>query len=293
MKPDITNEIKLKIKKKIHKFDLISLLKLLFYYGYKQNEILFRSNMSTCSQPGIIYDIKFIESPDWSIEIAVNIGLLSAQSPLPSYFQKSLDEKGGNQQEFEDFIGYFDNFLIWNYVLNLYPELNKKYYKDWNKNIRTYLQLLDLKSTSTLFWLFQLVFPELKTQVKKITMQRGLIVAPIIMGKSVLGSDAVFGQKTGAPVYGLEVTLFSEDEIANAGVPWPKEIRNRLKDQVFPLLKPEDVNLEICLVIRSQKRWLQFSEESYLGYDRMKGGKDQLRKIRIFKGQTGAGSRNV
>jgi hypothetical protein len=274
-----------KISKKIHEFDLFSLLKLLMYHGYLLEEIHFRSHMSTCSQSGLIQGIEFLYQPERQVVITINMGLLSAQSALPSYFQKNVDTKDIDSISFGDFIGYFDHFLIRNYIFNIYPEKNIKYFSDWEITKRQYLQIMDLKSSSTLFWVFQLVFPELKIQVEKMVMERGLNTLALIMGKTILGSDAVFGKKTDATVYGMHITLISDEEFTNTGVPWPKEIKNRLDDQIFPILRSAEADVEILLVIRSQKRWMKLESESYLGYDKMKGGKAQARRIGIFRGQ--------
>lgn len=278
-------DLEAKISKKIHEFDLISLLKLLIYHGFLLEEIHFKSHMSTCSQSGLIQGIEFLYRPDRQVVITINMGLLSAQSPLPSYFQKNVDAKDIDSITFTDFIGYFDHFLIWNYIFNIYPEKNTKYFSDWEITKRQYLLMMDLKSCSTLFWIFQLVFPELKIQVKKMVMQRGLKASALIIGKTILGSDAVFGKKTEATVYGMHITLFSDEEFTDTETPWPKEIKSRLDDQVFPILRSAEVGVEIILVIQSQKRWMKLESESYLGYDKMKGGKAQARRIRIFRGQ--------
>jgi len=278
-------DLERKISKKIHEFDLISLLKLLIHHEYLLEEIHFRSHMSTCSQSGLIQGIEFLYQPDRQVVITINMGLLSAQSALPSYFQKNVDTKDIDRISFGDFIGYFDHFLIRNYIFNIYPEKNIKYFSDWEITKRQYLQIMDLKSSSTLFWIFQLVFPELKIQAKKMVMERGLKASALIMGKTILGSDAVFGKKTEATVYGMHITLFSDEEFTDNGIPWPKEINSRLDDQVFPILRSAEVDVEIILVIQSQKRWMKLESESYLGYDKMKGGKAQARRIRIFRGQ--------
>jgi hypothetical protein len=277
-------DLERKISNKIHEFDLISLLKLLIHHEYLLEEIHFRSHMSTCSQSGLIQGIEFLYQPDRQVVITINMGLLSAQSALPSYFQKNVDTKDIDSISFGDFIGYFDHFLIRNYIFNIYPEKNIKYFSDWEITKRQYLQIMDLKSSSTLFWIFQLVFPELKIQVKKMVMERGLQASALIMGKTILGSDAVFGKKTEATVYGMHITLFSDEEFTDTRIPWPKEIKSRLDDQVFPILRSAEVDVEIILVIQSQKRWMKLESESYLGYDKMKGGKAQARRIRIFRG---------
>jgi hypothetical protein len=273
-----------KIVSKIHTFDLISLIRLLFYYGVQPEEILFKSHMSICSQSGLIQHIEFQLRPERRVTITINMGLLSAQSALPSYFQKNIAARDIDNQIFADFIGYFDHVLIQNYIFNLYPENNPKYFSNWERTKRDYLKLMDLKSCSTLFWIFELAFPELKIQVEKITVNRDIKAAALIMGKTILGSDSVFGRRTTVPVYGRHVTLFSNQETTVTGTPWPKEIQIRLENRVFPVLRSAEIDLEITLIIKTQKRWMKLHAESYLGYDKMKGGEAQYRRIRIYRG---------
>ena len=280
-----TKEIEKKIYPKRHEFDLISLVRLLAYYGFQQEEILFKSHMSLCSQSCLIQDIEFQYKPERRVYITLNIGLLSAQTTLPSYFQKNIEAQDIDNQNFSDFIGYFDHFLIHNYLYNIYPEKNSYYFKNWEGTKRDYLRIMDLKSIITLFWIFQLVFPELQIHVKKVVMNRNLKASALIIGKTILGSDAVFGKKTSVSVYGRHITLFSDEESTGAGTPWPKEIKNRLEEQIFPVLRSSEIDLEITLVIRAQKRWIKLHAESYLGYDKIKGGEAQYRRIIIFRGR--------
>jgi len=273
-----------KIANRIHAFDFISLLKLLFYYGVQPEEVLFKGHMSICSQTGLIQGIEFQYKPELRVTVTVNMGLLSAQTALPNYFQKNIATKDIDIQNFADFIGYFDHFLIQNYIFNLYPENNPKYFSSWERTKRNYLMLMEPKSCSTLFWIFQLAFPELKIQIKKVAVNRDVRAAALILGKTILGSDSVFGRKTTVPVYGRHVTLFSGKDTTGTGTPWPKEIETRLEDQVFPILRSAEIDLEVTLVIKTQKRWMKLHPESYLGYDKMKGGEAQYRRIRIHRG---------
>jgi len=274
-----------KIAKKIHSFDPVSLLHLLDFLGYRPEEILFKSHMSTSSQSSLIQGIEFHQEPVRQVIISVNLGLLSAQSPLPSYFLKKMDKGSIDTLCFIDFIEYFDHFLILNYLINLYPELNTKIHADWELTKRRYLLMLDFKSCSTLHWLFQLAYPELEVRVEKAMLQRVLQTNRICLGETILGTDAMFGEEKAVPIYGRQITLFSEDELTDSGEPWPREIKKRLDDLVFPILSSVGIDLEIVLTIRAQKSWVKLSCESYLGYDNMQGGKASYRRIRIFRGQ--------
>ncbi len=105
-----------------------------------------------------------------------------------------------------------------------------------------------------------------------------------VLGITKLGDDAVFGKEVNAWVSGIRVTLFSDEETDGTGTPWPKRIQSRLDELVFPLLRKVGIYMDIFLVIRSQRGWAKLHTESYLGYDRIRGGEAKYRRIRIFRG---------
>jgi hypothetical protein len=273
------------IAKRIHDFDLICLLQLLQFLGYQPEEIQFKSHFSNSSQPSLIRDIAFHHEPIRGVLITLNLGLLGPQSPLPSYFVKRLDTSYFDTRSFVDFIGYFDHSLIKNYLLNIYPETNTAFFPNLQLTRLRFLQMLDLKSCSTLHWLFQLVFPELGVRAEKVVFNRQLRTAHLRLGETVLGTDPIFGEKTSVPVHGNSVTLLSEFETTNSGEPWPREINRRLNDLIFPILGSIGMDLEILLIIRTQKTWAKLHSESYLGYDKIRGGKEHYRRIQIFMGR--------
>ncbi|MEW5802328.1 MAG: type VI secretion system baseplate subunit TssG [bacterium] len=273
-----------KIAGRIHEFDPVSLLHLLEFLGYRAEEIVFRSHVSLSSQPSLIQGIEFQTEPIRQVIISMNLGLSSAQSPLPSYFSKYMDSGMIDASAFIDFIEYFDHCLILDYLSNLYPEINTRLFSNWELTKRRYLLMLDFKSCATLHWLFQLVFPELGVKVEKVMLQRVLQISSVRLGVTVLGSDAVLGREKGVAVHGRQITLVSEGEFTDSGEPWPREIEKRLDDTLFPLLRMMSIDLEIVLVIRAQKRWARLHAESYLGYDKIQGGQANYRQIRIFRG---------
>ena len=277
-------DIETKIKKKIHEFDPISLIRILEYAGYSHEDICFKSNFSFVSQKALIEDIEYYKYPVKQVVIIFNLGLLSAQSLLPSYFFKHIDLDNIDTQAFIDFIGFFDHHLIHNYLFNLYPEINTSLYSDWEQTKSNFLRMLDFKSCATLHFLFQLVFPELGINAEKRTLKRLLETTFPRLGISRLGDDAVFGREITISVSGIRVTLTSDDEFTYTGKPWAKETRIRLDNFIFPLLRQVGIDLEIILVIRSQKSWAKLDDESYLGYDKIRGGKLQYRRIKIFRG---------
>lgn len=282
-----------KIAERVYEFDIISLLRLLISLGYRAEEVRFKSNDSICSQPAMIHEITFVQEPVPEVLITLNLGLLSAQSPLPSYFRKRLDEDITGSRSFVDFIGYFDHHLIRDYVCNIYPEINRFFFPSWELTKRRFLHVLDLKSCNCLHWLFQKVFPEIGVQAEKALLGRDLKSEQVRLGASALGSDSVFGKQNIVLIHGWQITLYSDEETTPRKVPWPREIKNRLNELVFPLLRPVGIDMEIYLVLTTQKRWARLHRETYLGYDRIRGERESYRRIRIFRGHIGEPDRYV
>jgi len=276
--------LKEKISKEIHRFDFISLLSVLHLMGYRQDRIFFRSYYNLSSQPTLLEKIEFRDAPAPQVIVYVNLGLLSVQTPLPSYFFKKLDQGFIDSEAFADFLAFFDQHLLMKFVLSVYPEINPEVFPDWRLAKIQFAGMLNLRSCTTLHWLFSLVFPELGVRVEKAVHSRGLETDQIVLGRSSIDGNSVFGGKTSVPVHGLRVALTSDDERTGMGVPWPREIRERMESTIFPLLKSVGIDIEVFLVISSQKNWARLHAESFLGYDRIKGGRVQHRRVPIYCG---------
>jgi hypothetical protein len=276
--------IEKRIAARAREFDLQSLIRLLQHHGWSLDEIQFSSHFSATSQASLIHEIEFTSEPSRAARIVLNMGILSAQSPLPSYFIKKMDTSELDTFNFVEFLGYFDHAILSDYLRNLYPETNGHLFTDWELTKRRYLHFLNLKSCSTLHWLLSTVFPELGVVAEKATLPRSVKTTPIQLGRASLGSDAVFGKKTSVPVHGRRITFFSESEIADNGQPWLKEIRSRLEEIVFPIIGDVGIDLEVFLVVKAQSTFAKLHQESYLGYDKVRGGAEQFRRIKIFSG---------
>lgn len=272
------------VRRSIHRFDVFSLLALLEYMGYRMDQVQFKSHATNCSQPCLLQDIEFKKEPVQQAVITINMGLLGPQSPLPSYFMKRLEKGLLDVRLFLDFIGYFDHSIIFTYLQSIYPEGNPLLFPDWEEAVQYRLLMLSLRSCSTLEWMLRLAVPELGVYVEKAEMKRSLRTEQIALGKTALGSDAVFGRRSSVPVYGLRATFYADEERTGAGRLWLREVRKRLTRLVFPTLRRVGVDIEIFLVIRSHRSWARLQHESYLGYDVIRGGKEQYQRLLVFSG---------
>ena len=279
-----TADIERRIADRIRDFDVLSLLRLLYALGWQPHEIQLRSHHSTASQVSLLESIEFATDPVRAVYLTLNLGLLSAQSPLPSYFLKKIDTGEVDSSSFVDFLRYFDHVMLRNYVAFIHAETNTQLFPNWDRTRRRYLHFLNLKSCATLHWLFQQVFPELHVVAEKVSVPRGVKMIPLRLGEVALGSDAVFGKKSTVQVVGRRITLFSEDELTESGQPWPAEVTRRLQATILPILSAVGVDLEIFLVVKAQKAFAKLQSESYLGYDKIRGGDLPQRRIKVFSG---------
>ena len=281
---DKIKEIESKIQANKDKFDFISLLRLLNHIGYSNSRIRFRSYNSLVSQKGLIRKIEFKKKTEKRVVITLNFGLLGPQTPIPSYFQKMIDSGIMDVNAFFQFINFFDHPLIEDFLQYAIPERNIKLFPDWEKMKLNYINMLDLKSVTTVYWFLSLYFPELELRVDKMANKREITTTPFILGNAILGDTSTFGDKTIIYAEGIKVTFFSEEEVNNQNVSWPMEIKKRLKHRVFPIFSLVGMDIKVMLVIKFQNTWAKLQPNSYLGYDKIQGGRNQLRVIKVYNG---------
>ena len=75
------------------RFELAALIDLLAHLGVDPADIEYRSHATTTHQPALIRDIEFLDDPPPRVRVTLNIGLLSAPGPLPSYFLKVMGQQ--------------------------------------------------------------------------------------------------------------------------------------------------------------------------------------------------------
>jgi hypothetical protein len=276
--------VEARMRARVREFDIVALLELLAHLGYRREEVLLRSHLSSTTQVGLIHDIEFRKHPLRQVVITLNMGLLSPHSPLPSYFFQLLESANVDEDAMTAFVGFFDHAILSEFLASIYPESNAAVFRNWEGTKRSHLSLLSTRSLSTLHWLFQGVFPELGVVASHGTLTRKVRVEPIRLGFAVLGKGGALGGISTVPVPGLEVMLFCDEDYTDQDKPWADEIRRRLASVIFPILEEANVDLRVMLTIRSQRGWAQLGPGSYLGFDRIRGGAERNRVIVVHKG---------
>lgn len=266
------------------RFELVALVDLLLEMGYGIDDLFFESYPATVSQESLVHGVEFRTEPSRQVVVTLNMGLLGAQSPLPSYFQKVMDSGSIDEEAFITFVRFFEHSVLRSFVLGLYPERSPAFFKDWEETQRCYLKLIGPASIGTLHWLFQIIFPELGVEVERAALRRDLAADPLRLGGAVLGGGGTLGGRASVPVAGFAVRLTSDEETTSRSRPWAEEVHRRLRAVIFPVLEDGDLDLDIVLVIRGQRAFARLQSGGYLGFDRIRGGEERHRVVKIFRG---------
>jgi len=276
--------IERRIRERVRSFDIPALLAVLEASGYGDAEIEYRGQRTTVHQSHLVHDIEFIHEPDKRVVITVNMGLLSAQSPLPSFLMQTMDQL--DHDRLERFIGYFDHLLLRDCFAGLYPEREETLLPGWRQAERDRLRLLRPTCPSTLHWLFRKVFPEVELSVRREVRQQRLPARELRMGASALGEGDSMGGFASIPTGGVEVTLHCDEPRASNGALWAEEARRRFDAELLPLLSETVLMLTVVLVLRDQESVLRLAPDSFLGYYALQDSPAQTQQVVIFSGDT-------
>ena len=108
---------------------------------------------------------------------------------------------------------------------------------------------------------------------------------PAKLGISKIGIELTLGNEFRVLTYGYEVTLIADHEHYKPNQPWHVEIQRRFKEQICPVLGDMDIYIELWIILRSANNWFRIDQDgNYLGYERLRGGEDQNKRIHIFSG---------
>jgi len=253
------------------RYDLAALIAALRGLGYSDDAIEFRSNQTTLHQAAVIDSVCFLREPSPRAIVTVNLSLLSPQSPLPTYFQKILEEESSSST-LSGFLNFFSHRLIRGDVLGMFPDRDPSLFQNFSQTKRQLLSLLGWRSLSTTHWIFQSVFPELEVAIRRTVLARTLRTRGLILGEWTLGDGSVAGGTATVPTSAIGVTLYCDEPVTGTGEPWGNAAKSRLHGLLFPLLRSHGFFLEVQLVFRDQSSFLVLSEGRFLGYEPIYAG---------------------
>lgn len=229
-------------------FDLAPLIEAL-RERTRSHRIRFRGNPSAATHATLIHDI---EVNDHEITVVVNVGMFSAVSALPTYFERLLvDPRGG--EGIRHLLASLDEKLLELELSTFNPEPWRPFAlapapapEGPEPLRRRFLNASKPASPATLHWLFRSAFPELGVSAERASLPSVLVVEQTRLGRSELGI-AVLGGHTRARASGVRVRL-----TASAFGPWPaltaQETLKRLVESVLPALKQTRLRLQVLFV---------------------------------------------
>lgn len=273
-----------RIRERIRGFDIPALLDVLATSGYGDAELEYRSHRTTVHQSHLVHDIQFIQAPRKRVIITVNMGLFSAQSPLPSFMMRTLDQL--DHDRLERFIGFFDHRLLQECYAGLFPERNSALLPGWPEAAMDRLRLLRPTCPSTLHWLFSKVYPEAELSVRREVRQQQVPSREMRLGASALGEGDSMGGFANIPTGGLEVKIHCPEPFDSSGAPWATEARRRFETDLLPLLSETVLMLTVILVMREQEGILRLERASHLGYDALQEPSPEAQQVLLFSGDT-------
>jgi len=238
-------------------FDLLALLRLLHSLGNRP--IWYESHNTFTSEDHVIHNIIFHKDV---IILVLNIGLLSAQTPLPSYILNMRDSHVENVHDFERFLHFFDHILIQNYIQSNFPEFNPLFTSEHAPYAVDQLSLCNLKAPRTLHYLFSAVFPECDVYLEHIQSSKWSSVRRTRLGSIQLGNRYHLGDEIPKKFSGIRIILKNSE-----GYIYINEIQKRLQQLALPVLQHKSLYLEVQLVGKMQP--IHMGEPTTLGFKKV------------------------
>ncbi|HNN90911.1 MAG TPA: type VI secretion system baseplate subunit TssG [Pseudomonadota bacterium] len=246
------------------RFGLSALLDAVHALGYTDEEIQLASHPTTAHQSSLVQAVRFASPPQRRVQIVLNVGLLSPQSPLPSYFQQVIDRQ--REGTLTSFLNFFAHHLLSQSVQGQFPERSGDLFPTGPDSLAELRSLMGLRTTYALHWIFDHLYPELGVAVERVQMLRTVQTRSVRIGPWGLGDGATLGGQAQVPVGGIAVSLFADEAVSSAGRPWPQEAERRFKEQAIPILQGHGIHLRLALVLRDQRNFLVLRPQEFLGY---------------------------
>jgi hypothetical protein len=224
------------------RFEIAALLDLLAEH-FPERPIQFCSHPSAALAPTVVHAVVFGTDV---VRVVVNVGLLSASSPLPSYFrERLLDPRGG--PALRALLEVLDHGLLSAELATWRPEAMPHFVADAPRLRRDLLAAGGLATPARLEWIFRAVFPEFTLSVERAPLTSRLPTARARIGSATLGR-AVLGGETRAPRAGFRVKLITAESSTWFDEPWVDEVGRRLERAVLPTLRGTELRLQVWLV---------------------------------------------
>lgn len=252
------------INTRLGDFDVISLLRLLKLHQYDEQSVWFSSHNNIASQNRLIESVHIDENQGYAF-IALNIGILASTGILPEHMRKFMDRPDVNEKQLQRFFQLYDHLLIVSYLGQLYPEVNRCYFDNWQHTVACYTHLQNMRSKASLHWLLNTAFPEFKNAIFSIKSNAGHIAAEPILGQMTLGKTAPADKET--QQLGFKFYMQLRPEWNNQLFDWQVKTKQRIIEWIIPWLKDFHIEVEFYVSFTRSETHLKLRQQSVLGYD--------------------------
>lgn len=270
-----------RIKKAIHRFDFISLVRALQRANYDLHDIVFRSVPHQGASRTLIRDITFHTKPTRYVTVYTTMGLHDDRGLLPSYFMRVADQME-DPAPLLNFLAYFDSRLLHNHLNTLYVELGQNIYDSWSDLKDAYGTMTALNSISGLHWLFRLYYPELRVSVARTEAGTKRLNRGATTGRARLDGTAIMGKTAQGLSKGFIVRLYATEEHHMSGASWPTVAQERLLDHIIPRLEGLSFWLKVKLIVLEHRTRTAISDSEYLGFSRLKATQSERLELSLY-----------
>jgi len=252
------------LNSRVDKFDLCAFFKALDVSGVNLEKLLFVGTQNLTSSTRLCEEIAPTNDTIVSAIVKLNLGLLTPSSPLPSYYRKAVEKGEIDEDKFNSFIQFFNHHVIKSIIKFSWVE--RFFIHDWSGVKMASLSMLGLDSVSSIHWIFSLYFPELELSVSKCLKEQRMNSAEFCVGVSRLGEKYALGGYVRRKLRAYTIALRSDIAQTETREFWPTEIRRRLKERLFPLMKKTHIYLIVTFTIDQYKRATYLNPKSSLGF---------------------------
>jgi hypothetical protein len=253
-----------KIARCAKQFELGALVALL-RAKFPELELRFRSHPSMSPGPAAVEGVEFRAD---CVVVALNLGLFSSTTPLPSYFYEWLSGPRP-VRGLEAILAVLDDQLLRDRADGAVVAKSPRLLGEASALRHNLFQLARPASAGTLRWLFARIFPELGVSLARGGVRRALRIDELRLGHARLGHTAMGGEADFLTP-GYDVFLATGESTTWRGEPWTHEARRRLEASVFPALAESALDLRIFLFDFEGSMRLSLIHGSTFGFDALK-----------------------
>lgn len=262
----------------VRRFELPALLRVLRRRGYAAEDVWFESARGAPVSPGMIDSLRFEEAPR-RVVVRLSTGLLGADGPLPSYFQRFAEELT-DPRPFLSFVRFFDHVVAGNLAHVAHPADGVAH---GSPLARAYQIIGGARSPARVHALVRAIVPELPLEVFPATLTRREPSDAARLGDARLDGTAVVGWSQRTAVAGLVARLHAEVERDDRGRPWAEVVRERCERVLAPLVRRSARTVEVRLRVGSYAGRARLASRAQLGIEPVTTGDAQTWEIPVVR----------